>query len=170
MTKKLYSISTIILVLISLIIVFEIIRGSLTGGDFVGYINAGNAVINGQDIYADYLNTWPPLFSVFSVLLGYIDSFSSFFIRFVWLTGSVIAMYCIVNESAKLVLNKPISLKKTNKTILIQNTVVLIPLLIILRFFIDNLANVQINIYMLLCSLLTIIFFIKKNICGLEFC
>lgn len=163
MTKKHYSIATIVLILIGIILSFELIRDSMRNGDFIGYLNAGNAVIDGENIYLDQYNTWPPFFSVFSVILAFFDNLSSVFIKFIWLLGSVLSMFFIINESTKLIFNKPINFKKNYGTILIQNPIILIPLLIVLRFVIDNLANLQINIYMLLCSLLSIVFFIKKK-------
>ncbi len=163
MTKKHYSIATIILILIGIILMFELVRDSMRNGDFIGYLNAGNAVLDGKNIYLDQYNTWPPFFSIFSVILAFFDNLSCVFIKFIWLLGSVLSMFFIINESIKLIFNKPISFKKNYGTILIQNPIILIPLLIVLRFVIDNLANLQINIYMLLCSLLSIVFFIKKK-------
>ena len=149
MTKKHYSIATIVLILIGIILMFELVRDSMRNGDFIGYLNAGNAVLDGKNIYLDQYNTWPPFFSIFSVILAFFDNLSCVFIKFIWLLGSVLSMFFIINESIKLIFNKSISFKKNYGTILIQNPIILIPLLIVLRFVIDNLANLQINIYML---------------------
>ncbi|MEO6883666.1 MAG: glycosyltransferase family 87 protein [Bacteroidia bacterium] len=163
MTKRRYSISNIILILIGAILVFELIRDSMREGDFIGYVTAGNAVLHHQNIYSDYLNTWPPFFSVFSVLLAIGDHLSSFFIRFIWLFGSIISMYYIVKKSVEMIFKKPLVYMRGDNGIIIQDLLIIIPLLIILRFIMDNLANVQINIFILLCALLCITFFIKKK-------
>lgn len=169
MTKKLYSISNIILILVAAILIFQLIRDSMSSGDFIGYVNAGNAVLSHQDIYADYLNTWPPLFSVFSVLLAMGDNVSSFFIRFIWLLGSIISMYYIISITVEMIFKKPLDFQANGNGIMIQEPIIIVPLLIILRFIMDNLANVQINIYMLLGSLLCILCFIKKKYTWLGF-
>ena len=163
MTRKLYSILNIILILIGAILVFELVRDSMRAGDFIGYVNAGNLVLHHQDIYSDYLNTWPPFFSVFSVLLAIGDSFSSFFIRFIWILGSIVSMYYIVAISVKMIFKKSLTLKGKDNGIIIQEPIIIIPLLIMLRFIMANLSNVQINIYMLLCALLCIVLFINKK-------
>ena len=163
MTRKHYTILNTLLILIVAIMLIELIRDSMRAGDFIGYVNAGNAVLSHKNIYADYLNTWPPFFSLFSVLLAIGDNVSSFFIRFIWLLGSIISMYCIVSISVKMIFKKPLNLKGKGNGIMIQEPIIVIPLIIMLRFIMDNLANVQINIYMLLCSLLCIVFFIKKK-------
>lgn len=132
-------------------------------GDFIGYVNAGNLVLLDSNIYSDYLNTWPPLFSIFCVILAIGDGFSSVFIRFLWLAGSLVSLYFVVSESAKLIFDRSLSLKSSSKNIIIQDPIILIPFVIILRFVLDNMANVQINIYMLLCALLSFVFFIRKK-------
>ncbi len=163
MTKKLYSISNTVLILISVILIFQLFRDSMSSGDFIGYVNAGNAVLSKQNIYADYLNTWPPLFSVFSVILAIGDKLSSFFIRFIWLVGSIISLYYIISITVEIFFKKPLDLRANGNGIMIQEPIIIVPLLISLRFIMDNLANVQINIYMLLGSLLCILCFIQKK-------
>ena len=152
---------SIILILIGLILIFELIRDSARDGDFMGYVNAGNAVLNGSPIYADYLNTWPPFFSIFGVVLALGDSIHPYFIRFIWNLGSIISMFIIIKLGTRMLLNKNIG--SGSKDIKIQDPIVVIPLLIIMRFFMDNLSNVQINIYMLLCATLAILFLQRKQ-------
>ncbi len=52
-------------VVVLLILIIEIAIDVQTDGDFQGYVNAGALVMASEDIYSDYLNTWPPLFSIF---------------------------------------------------------------------------------------------------------
>ncbi|NTW31566.1 MAG: DUF2029 domain-containing protein [Bacteroidetes bacterium] len=165
MTKKKYIITNIILVIIGLIFLFELIRDSMRNGDFLGYVNAGNLVLTGKNIYSDILNTWPPFFTVFSVILAFGDEVSSILIRLLWLTGSIISMYFIIKLTIKISLNKTLCFRKKNRNIIFQDPIIIIPLLIILRFILENLANVQINIYILLLACLSIFYFIKnKNV------
>ncbi|MCO4805369.1 MAG: DUF2029 domain-containing protein [Flavobacteriales bacterium] len=163
MTQKRYTLLNSILILIGIILLYEVVRNSMRDGDFVGYVLAGNDVLNGQYLYGSYLNTWPPLFSIFSVVLALGDKFSPFFIRFIWLSGSVISIYFIVAETVKLIFKKSLSLRPRGHHVLPQDPIILIPLLIILRFVLDNLANLQINIFLLLGAILSIRFFIEKK-------
>ncbi|HAW18867.1 MAG TPA: hypothetical protein DCX14_01675, partial [Flavobacteriales bacterium] len=158
MTQKRYTLLNSILILIGIILLYEVVRNSMRDGDFVGYVLAGNDVLNGQYLYGSYLNTWPPLFSIFSVVLALGDKFSPFFIRFIWLSGSVISIYFIVAETVKLIFKKSLSLRPRGHHVLPQDPIILIPLLIILRFVLDNLANLQINIFLLLGAILSIRF------------
>ncbi len=163
MTKKAYTIFNAILLIIGAIFIYELLRDSMRPGDFIGYVDAGNLVLADKDIYSDIHNTWPPLFSVFSVILSIGDNLSPFFIRFLWLLGSIVSIYFITSLSVHMVFNKPLTIRGNSNGIQIQDPLIVVPLLIMLRFILDNLASVQINIYMVLCSLLSIVFFIKKK-------
>jgi Glycosyltransferase family 87 len=163
MNKKQLRFMNVLLILMGLALIFELIRDSMRGGDFIGYVNAGNLVLNNQDIYSDFLNTWPPFFSVFSVFIAWGDMISSFLIRFLWLFGSIVAMYYTIKVTIKMVLNKSLNFSGKNNGVVFQDLIVMIPLLILFRYVMDNLANIQINIFMLYCSLLCLVFFIKKK-------
>ena len=163
MTTKKYYITHIILLIVGLGLLFEIARDSFRKGDFMGYVNAGNLVIEHKNIYLDPLNTWPPFFSVFSVPIALGDHVSNFLIRFLWLIGSLIAMYFIVNVTLKMSLNKTLDFYKKRDGIKLQDTIFLVPALIILRFILDNLSNLQINIYMLLLACFSVYFFMNKK-------
>lgn len=164
MSKKKYILLLSICFAIGLVLGFELIRDSFKTGDFIGYVNAGNLVLNNQDIYSDYLNTWPPLFSIFSVILAFGDVISPFIVRFIWLFGSLIAMYLIIQITLKLVFGKTFSFNNFDKNkIRFYEPIVVIPVLLSIKYIMDNLANVQINIYLLLCSILSIYFFVKQK-------
>ena len=163
MNQKQYRNITILLILIGLFIGYEIITDSFKSGDFIGYVNAGNLVLNHKNIYSDYLNTWPPLFSVFSVVLTVGDGISSVIIRLLWLMGSLLSLYFIIQLTVNFFYGKTITFKKNGSGMLFQNAIIFVPFLIILRFLLDNLANIQINIYILLATVLSIIFFIRKK-------
>lgn len=156
------------LVITGIILTFELIRDAFKKGDFLGYINAGNAIFNGTNVYDDPLNTWPPFFSIFSTILAYGDKLSPYGIRFLWLTGIIISLYFICKLTIKFTTNLELNLFNKNK-LKIQEPLVVVPILIMLRYIMDNMANIQINVYLLLGSCLTINFFLKNqaNLAGL---
>jgi hypothetical protein len=164
-TKNRYLAANSILAIIGLILSFELVRDSLRNGDFAGYVSAGNLVLEHKNIYSTVLNTWPPLFSVFSVMLALGDKVSGIFIRFLWLAGSILSMYFVIKLTTKMILGKTTNWQAKNSDIIFQDSIILIPTLIMLRFLLENLANVQFNIYMLLLACLVMFYFVSnKNV------
>lgn len=150
-TKQQHWIYTVLSVLIVIALLFELFRDAAKSGDFIGYVNAGNALINGDFIYNDYLNTWPPFFSYFSIPLAWADNISSYGSRFLWLGISIYSLFYINNFLFRWLFNQNISLKNYFYT-----PIVIVINLIMMRFIMDNLANVQINILLLAGCLGTI--------------
>lgn len=149
-----YQLPHIIWGLLILAFVFELLRDVHRDGDFMGYVNAGNAVLNGTPIYADYLNTWPPFFAVFSVPLAIVNNISPVLIRAIWLIGIAFAWIGILRLSSKLFLHKNLTLKASNdEEISVFNWLIILPLLFVFRFVIDDISNLQINSYLLLVCL-----------------
>ncbi len=143
--------------LVGLAFLFELIRDCQRDGDFMGYVHAGNAVLNGTNIYADYLNTWPPFFSIFSVPIAIAHNMSPVFTRLLWLVGILIAWFGIIRISANFTYNKGLQLwKKSGSSLSLIDWKILLPFLFVLRFIIDDLSNIQINSYLLLCSLVVV--------------
>jgi hypothetical protein len=140
-------------------------------GDFKGYTEAGNLVLQGENIYRNpKINTWPPFFSLLCVPLALADQLNPYLIRFIWLSGSIVAMYFVMQLTIQLVIKRKLTIYSLKKDILINTNalsimhpVILIPLLIIVRFILENLANIQINIFMLLFALLSLYYFIQKK-------
>ena len=154
-----------ILILIGLALLFELIRDVQRDGDFIGYINAGNAVINSTPIYADYLNTWPPFFSIFSVPLAILDGISQQGIRLLWLLCIVLAWNVIIPLGNKLFLDNKTKPILSRQGIILPEWSVLIPFLFVFRFVIDDISNIQINTFLLLGCLYTIIWYREgKNV------
>jgi len=154
----------IIIGILLIALLFELVRSSFRDGDFLGYINAGNLTLNGQYIYSDYLNTWPPFFSVFSVPLSLIDSLHPVLVRAPWLILSAAAFFWTMRISVRWLHNKRLLLpyqKGGSGTILFSNLLVFVPFIIMVRYILDNLSNVQINILLLWTSILVIDWFIK---------
>ncbi|MEM9548972.1 MAG: glycosyltransferase family 87 protein, partial [Bacteroidota bacterium] len=149
---------------------FEIIRDALTkGGDFEGYVLVGNLVLQGENIYSNPLiNTWPPFFSISSVIIALIDNFNSQLSRFIWLTLSLLAMIRVIQITTKMVLKRrlifyPFKAENTlsSNSIHISHWIILVPILIVFRYILDNMSNIQINIFILFFSMISLYCFTK---------
>ena len=161
----------ILATLVGLAFVFELIRDCQRDGDFMGYVNAGNAVINHTPIYADYLNTWPPFFAIFSVPLAWVHSISPVLIRLIWLIGIIVSWFFIAKWTVRITMDSNVSLKRTSdpSTIWLLDWRIFLPFLFVLRFVIDDLSNIQINSFILLACLYAIHCFMqgKQMIAGI---
>jgi hypothetical protein len=130
-------------------------------GDFVGYVNVGNHVINGTDIYDDIFNTWPPVFSILSVPLAMLDSISFVGVRIIWLLVLFVCLfYCF-----KIFIQIQQNTSANFKSILIhlKSPQYIIVLLLIMRPFMDNLMYLQINPVMLLVCVFALFYFNKNS-------
>ncbi|TXC76261.1 glycosyltransferase family 87 protein [Luteibaculum oceani] len=154
----------IVFILLIALTLFELIRSGNRDGDFLGYIRAANAVLSGNDIYLDYLNTWPPLFSIFCVPLYFLNKISPYGVRILWLLGGLFGFASTINHTAQLFFNKKLGWKTSEKHLSILNPLLFVPLLLSFRFVLDNLANVQINMYMLWASTLCLVLLDKNKI------
>ncbi len=155
---------TAVLILLCAALCIEIIRDLSRGGDFKGYVNAGLLAWNKQDIYSDVYNTWPPFFSVFSIPLAWLDAISPMLNRFIWLVLSVVAFVATIDLSTKVLFNKRLLLHNTNKhSISIKNILIVIPVLLVFRYVLDNLSNIQINIFLLYGCLLSYYLFTQSK-------
>ena len=79
-------------------------------GDFIGYVAAGQSVLSGKNIYLDYLNTWPPFFSIVAVPLALVTSVAPYLLRLFWLLGSLAAFYVCMRLSVRLFLKRKLLL------------------------------------------------------------
>lgn len=151
--------------MVALAFVFELIRDCQRDGDFMGYINAGNAVINQTPIYADYLNTWPPFFAIFSVPLAWGHAVSPIFIRLIWLIGIIVSWYFIAKWTVHMSLDSTLVLKPKNdpQYVWFLDWRVFLPFLFVLRFIIDDLSNIQINSFILLSCLYAIHCYLRER-------
>lgn len=150
--------------MVLLAFVFEFIRDIQRPGDFQGYVNAGNAVLMGQNIYADYLNTWPPFFALFSVPLALLDQISPLLVRGMWLIGIAASWYFLLKLGAKFFLGRVISLRRSDDSHLhFTDWKILLPFLLVFRFVLDDLSNLQINSMLLLASLVVVILADRKQ-------
>lgn len=156
-----------LLLLLLIAIVIEFLRDIFGTGDFVGYVNAGNNVLRGINIYGDYLNTWPPLFSIFSVPLALLDNLNGVLNRAIWLTATIWALYWIIKISVELLFKKKLLLpfQTSNKQdcVAFTDLAVLLPFLFVFRYVLDNMANIQINIFMLAMAMGSLYYTVKNR-------
>ena len=155
------------MILILAAALLETIIDCHNNGDFIGYITAGNAVLNGEDIYFDYLNTWPPFFSLVSVPLALLDKVAPITLRFVWILGSWVVIFFIMKMAIKIFLQKnllmPFKKSDSDSELEFQTSYVMVPLILSLRMFIDNNIHLQINLYMLLLATASLYYYYNNR-------
>lgn len=145
-------------VLLLIYLLFELIHSPFGEGDLVGYVISGNLVLRGENIYNHYLNTWPPVFSVVSVPLSFLDSISPYGLRFIWLSLSIAAFWHSMKITVGLILDKTLLLPfrntRSENEIALTDPVVFLPFTVMFKYLIDNITNIQINLIMLWLMLL----------------
>ena len=146
--------------LIGIVLLIEIFRDAGRGGDFIGYVYSGDLVLNRQNIYSDPLNTWPPFFSIFSVPIALLDQVNGYLLRLTWLVITIIAFFDLGNRLFKMI---P-ALKDLNYWNSYRSAIIIIPFLISFRYLLDNLANIQINIFMLWLAVFAHEALLKKHL------
>jgi len=157
--------------LMLILLCLEVIRDSFKSGDFSGYIEVGTILLSQGNIYATMLNTWPPFFSIFCIPMVWVEKLlGGVGIRFLWELGSVLSFFYLVSLTSSIVLGRKLNyFGKSNQGISIRDSLILVPILLSLRFVLDNLANIQINIYLLLASILIIKCYFEKRFILLGF-
>lgn len=172
MGKKEFRVSLVLFSILMLGLAYELFRDTFfKTGDFTGYALVGNLVMDGEFIYNQpKINTWPPFFSLVCVPIAILDNFNYYFVRFIWLLGSTIALYYTLSITVQLAFNRKLTIFPLNReNILTENSVsvlhwaIMVPFIIIFKYILDNLSNIQINIFMMLMALGTIYFFNKKR-------
>lgn len=120
------------------------------GGDFEGYAEVGRMVLRGDYLYDYWLNTWPPLFSVFAIPLGWADQINPVLTRVLWQIlniAAAVGILILLADRKGLTFNLAGLYQSVGKAELWA-------LLLSLKFILDNLANIQINLLMLWMVLL----------------
>lgn len=135
----------------AILLLEEALRYAGKPGDFIGYVAAGEFTLQGRDIYIHWLNTWPPLFSVFCIPIYWIDSFSPYLARALWQLGTLWAFYLTAKRVLFLLFSKNLIFSPATKEDDINpwHPVFLLPFLLSFKFLLDNLSNIQINVMML---------------------
>ncbi|MBI1306098.1 MAG: DUF2029 domain-containing protein [Bacteroidetes bacterium] len=151
----------IIWCLIILAFVFEFFRDIKRDGDFIGYVHAGQAVMDATPIYNDYLNTWPPFFSIFSVPLAMGHNISPVAIRAVWILMIACSWIFLLHLTPTLFSNADSTSKFKRKNL--DDWGILLPFLLVFRFVIDDISNIQINTFLLLACVVVFKLVLKNK-------
>jgi hypothetical protein len=117
-------------------------------GDFAGYVAAGNAVLDGRDIYADTptgVNTWPPFFSFVAVPLALLDRVSPYLIRLIWIALTWASVFWALDLIARLVYCKRLAFGRGEASLDIASPELLVPFLLTLPYTLNNFELLQIN-------------------------
>lgn len=136
----------------ALLLLEEALRYAGREGDFIGYVAAGEYALHGKDLYSHWLNTWPPLFSVFCIPIYFIDSLSPLLARVIWQLATLWAFYHTAKRVLLLLFAKKLTFSPSTKEHEINpwEPLFLLPFLLSFKYLLDNLANIQINVIMLL--------------------
>lgn len=146
----------ITLYLCLLLIIGEISRDIFRDGDFAGYISAGKLAWNKLPIYSDYKNTWPPFFSLVSIPLYGLNQISFVGLRLCWLIGIVVANFYIIQWVIGQCTTYQLRIRPNdhNKNqIGLTHPLFLVSFLCTLRIFLEELSNLQINLFILAISM-----------------
>ncbi len=125
-------------------------------GDFIGFVAAGDAVLDGRDIYLDTppgLNTWPPFFSVVSVPLALLDRVSPYLVRIVWIALTWASIVCALDLIARLIYGKRLGFRPDETSLAITSPELLVPFVLTLPFIINNFELLQINMILFALAL-----------------
>lgn len=156
----------ILLVLLGAGLVFSILRDTFTTKhDFSGYVIAGDLAFHHQDIYSHHLNTWPPSFSLISIPLYLANSLHQPLIQFLWLTGFCLCFVLCIKWTYELVTGIEFRLNFKNPTVnsqTLNSWIFIIPMLFGFRILIEEIVNIQINVYLMTLCLLAL----KLNLKG----
>ncbi len=146
------------IVLLVLVAVFlaTAVRNIKEAGDFRGYLEVGELVLRGGDIYRDArpdVNTWPPFFAVVCVPFALLARASVYLARGVWLAANAALVYAMVRIAVALVYRRRLTVEGGAGTISLASIAVVVPLVLTSRFFLGNFDRLQINMLILWCCL-----------------
>lgn len=145
-----------VVLVLALVCLASAVRNLKEEGDFRGYIEVGELVLRGADIYAEArpdVNTWPPLFAVVCVPFALLARVSVYLARAVWLALNGVLVYALLRMTVALVHRRPLTLDDRRGGLSIAAVAVLGPLVLTSRFLLGNLDRLQINILILTCCL-----------------
>lgn len=156
----------ILFYLCSIVVFGEVLRDIFREGDFGGYISAGKLAWNNSPIYSDYRNTWPPFFSIICIPLYWLNELSFIGLRLVWLIGIIVVNLIIFKWTIsyftpyQLVLNIK---QEKNEQINLLNPLFILPFVCTLRIFLEEISNLQINLFILGLSIFVLQLIIQKK-------
>ena len=141
----------LLLIIPFLLLLVEGFRYAFREGDFAGYAIAGEYALKGMDLYSHWLNTWPPLFSVFCIPIYWINEIAPFPLRVIWQLLSVAAFFHLSGRLIFMFQGKRLvyRVEKNDFELSAFSWYFILPFLLVFKYILDNLANLQINILML---------------------
>ncbi len=146
----------IVLVILVAVFIASAVRNIREEGDFRGYLEVGELVLQGGDIYRDSrpeVNTWPPFFAVVCVPFALLARVSVYLARGVWLAVNAALVWSMVRIAVALVYRRRLTLAGGAGAISIASLAVFAPLVLTSRFFLGNFDRLQINMFILFCCL-----------------
>jgi alpha-1,2-mannosyltransferase len=144
-----------VVLVLALVFIGSAVRNIKEDGDFRGYLEVGELVLQGRDIYADArpdVNTWPPLFAVLCVPFALLARVNLYLARAVWLLINAYLVFALLRITIALVYHRPLALDP-GRGVSIASAAVLGPLVLSSRFFLGNFDRLQINLFILFCCL-----------------
>ena len=154
--------------LCGVVIFGEVLRDIFREGDFGGYISAGKLAWKNLPIYSDYRNTWPPFFSIVCIPLYWLNELSFVGLRLVWLISIIFVNLIIFRWTIsyftpyQFVLNFK---DENDEQINFFNPLFVLPFICTLRIFLEEISNLQINLFIsALCILILHLITLKKDL------
>jgi len=144
----------------------EILRDIQREGDLGGYIEAGKLAWHGDYIYSAHRNTWPPFMSIASIPLHWLNEVSFVGLRLVWLLSMLTTYWLIFKWTISFFTSKELVFRLSSKNkneISLTNPLFLLPFLLTLRIFIEEISNLQVNVSILAVCILSLILTLKQK-------
>ena len=144
----------------------EILRDIQREGDLGGYIEAGKLAWQGDYIYSAHRNTWPPFMSIASIPLHWLNEVSFVGIRLVWLLSMLATYWLIFKWTISFFTSNELVFRLNSKNkneISLTNPLFLLPFLLTLRIFLEEISNLQVNISILAVCILSLILTLKQK-------
>jgi hypothetical protein len=117
--------------------------------DFANYVAVGNAVLHRGDIYLDTQNTipttMPPCFGLAAVPLALLDKISPYFARIVWIALTWASIVWALHLLAGMIYGKRLKWRADESSLDVTSPELLIPFLLTLPYFINDMDLLQIN-------------------------
>jgi len=124
-------------------------------GDFVGYVDSGNLLLDGKNIYNSMFNTWPPAFSILSVPFAIINNINFHLVRFLWMIVLFQCLLFSIKTMTEFLEQKPVTYRSLF-SYYIKKPWFVLSLLFVCRAMMDNIMYMQINLPMLAVALLAL--------------
>lgn len=115
-------------------------------GDFAGYIDAGEQVLRGQNIYQNATNTWPPVYSILCVPLALLDSLSKYISRGAWIMLTMAALVLLFRQISDVVYDKKFSCTGRDGSLWLGSPEIALPAALNMLYIANNFLHLQVHI------------------------